>query len=112
MGIVLTEFYMNLIYPFFANHQYKLKAGIYANGEYEHFEEGIVQFYKEEFGLENHERILKHLKLALGILKAQPNSKCPICGDIKYKKCCKKITDQLMIYERQRLFKDVEIFSK
>ncbi|WP_299159163.1 hypothetical protein [uncultured Tenacibaculum sp.] len=111
-GINLTEFYKNVIYPFFANHQFKLAKGSYANGEYEHYDKGIIQFYKEEFGLIDVEVIIKHIELAVGEYKAEPNRECPICGKPKYKKCCKPISNSLLVYGISRLKSDLELFRK
>jgi len=111
-GINLTEFYKNVIYPFFANHQFKLAKGNYANGEYKHHEKGIIQFYEEEFKLTDLEVIIKHIELAIGLFKAEPNKKCPICGKPKYKKCCKPVSNRLAVYGMSRLKSDLEIFRK
>ncbi len=110
-GITLKEFYKEVIYPFFANHQYKMTKGVYANGEYEHHEKGIIQFYNKEFELSNYEVIIMHLKLALGKLKAEPNKECPICGKPKYKKCCKPTTNRLTIYGQKQLASDLKMFE-
>ena len=110
-GIVLTNFYKDLIYPFFANHQYLLKKGNYANGEYLHDDKGVVQFYEEEFGLTETNKIIEILKLALGKSKAERNKECPICGNPKYKKCCKPIVNKLIIYGWKQLESDLEMFK-
>lgn len=110
-GIELTNFYKDVIYPFFANHQYLLKEGNYANGEYLHEDKGVVQFYKEEFGLSEPNKIIQILKLALGLTKAEANKECPICGKPKYKKCCRPIVNQLLIYGNERLRKDFDVFQ-
>lgn len=111
-GIELSDFYKNVIYPFFSNHQYKLKSGKYANGEYEHFESGIVQFYREEFGLIDPKIIIKHLELALVKRKAEPNLACPICGKLKYKKCCRPKVYKLIPFGYEQLQFDLELFKK
>lgn len=111
-GIDLTNFYKDVIYPFFANHQYLLKEGNYANGEYEHFGDGIIQFYREEFGLTETNKIIQILKLALGERKAEVNKECPICGNSKYKKCCRLIVNKLLIYGSKQLESDLEMFRK
>ena len=111
-GIILTSFYKDIIYPFFANHQYKLSKGEYANGEYKHHEKGIIQFYEEEFSLVDNEIIIKHIKLAIGEIKALPNKECPVCRQPKYKKCCRPISEKLSIYGKNQLKSDLEIFQR
>lgn len=110
-GIELTNFYKDVIYPFFANHQFMLKEGNYANGEYQHFNDGIAQFYSEEFKFTEPQIIIKHLELALGITKADANKECPICGKPKYKKCCRPKVYKLLIYGNERLRKDLDVFQ-
>ncbi|MFA5297651.1 MAG: hypothetical protein WC389_05520 [Lutibacter sp.] len=110
-GIELTEFYKDVIYPFFANHQFKLKEEKYANGEYKHSDDGIAQFYSEEFELNEPEIIIKYLELAIGQMKTEANKKCPICGKSKYKKCCRPKVNKLMIFGKKQLLTDLEIFK-
>jgi len=111
-GITLSDFYSEVVYPFFANHQYRLSEGKYANGDYKHFEEGIIQFYEEEYNLTDTKIICAYLNLALGRLKAESNRKCPICGGYKYKKCCRPIVERMKVYGRDRLAADLKAFSK
>lgn len=111
-GIILSDFYSDVVYPFFANHQYKLSKGEYVNGEYKHFDEGIIQFYNEEYNLTDEGIIYAYLNLALGNSKAEPNRKCPVCGGRKYKKCCRPIVNKLKGHGNNRLDSDLKIFAK
>lgn len=111
-GINLTDFYKNIIYPFFANHQYRLAKGRYANGEYLHFEEGIIQFYKERYNLTCKKNIILYLKIALGKIQTSRNSICPVCDEKKYKRCCEPIVRNLIKYSSVRLEKDLKIFEE
>jgi hypothetical protein len=111
-GIVLKDFYSEVIYPFFANYHYKKLSGRYANGEYEHFDEGIIQYYREVFSLTDPIHIGKIIEAALGNYEYPSYLLCPICGIRKYKKCCRKIIYQLRLYGKQRLQEDLKIFLK
>ncbi len=112
-GILLEEFYREVIYPFFANYHYKIATDKYANGEYEHHFKGILQFYEEEYGLKDFKQTIKLLKTTINGIKYQPNNKCPLCcGGIKYKKCCRKIVYSLRQYGIPQLNKDLELFEK
>jgi hypothetical protein len=110
-GINLINFYRDFIYPFFANHQFKLKTGKYANGEFAHLEKGILQFYKEELETDNLLFIEKVIKTGLGKLKIGNNDKCTICGDKKFKKCCKPKVLAIEKYGIKQLEKDLNIIS-
>lgn len=110
-GITLISFYQKYIYPFFANHQFKVKTDTYAGEEYEHDIDGIIQYYKEEFKLTDFNLIVKHIECTLGILKAERNKQCPICGKPKYKKCCSPIVEKLKRYGKELLKVDLEIFK-
>lgn len=110
-GITLTNFYKKFIYPFFANHQYKIKTKSYAGEEYEHDADGVVQFYKEEFNLTDYELIIKLIECSLGILKTERNKQCPVCGGSKYKKCCRLTVEKLKLFGNKILKLDLEIFK-
>ncbi|WP_299248856.1 hypothetical protein [uncultured Aquimarina sp.] len=111
-GINLINFYQTEIYPFFANHQYRLADGNYAKGEYAHFEQGIIQYYEEELGLNNIEKIIQLLNFAINNKKIEPNKTCVICGNLKFKKCCRSVYNKLRLFGKEQLLKDLKIFKK
>lgn len=111
-GIVLKKFYSDVIYPFFANYHYKKLSGEYANGEYAHFDEGIIQYYRESFSLVDPLHIKRILEAALGNHDFPSYHICPICGNRKYKKCCRKIIYKLLPLGKERLKEDLKIFNK
>lgn len=110
-GIILKEFFSEVIYPFFANYQFKKNTGKYANGEYAHFDDGIVQFYRDEFALTDPVHIQKILEASLGNYDYPSYITCPICGTRKYKKCCRRIIYKLLPFGKQRLKDDLKIFN-
>jgi len=111
-GINLTEFYQEVIYPFFANHQYKIAEGEYANGEYKHHGDGIIQYYEQKLNLKEPVLILKLINKALESGKSEPNKECSICGKPKYKKCCRPIVNKLRLYGIDQLKTDLSVFVK
>lgn len=111
-GIVFDTFYKEIIYPYFANYHFKKSTGSYANGEYDHFFEGIAQYYREEHGLEDFGYIIALLETAINGAKYEPNKKCPLCGSPKYKKCCRRIVYQLRLYGSEQLNQDLTFFKK
>ncbi|WP_417372097.1 hypothetical protein [Gelidibacter japonicus] len=110
-GITLISFYKKYVYPFFANHQYKIKTESYAGEEYKHDADGVVQFYKEEFNLTDCELIVKYINCSLGVFKTERNKQCPICGGPKYKKCCRITVEKLKPFGKEILKLDLEIFK-
>lgn len=110
-GIELIDFYQNIIYPFFANHQYKMDNGKYANGEYKHFEKGIIQYYQEELHLVDRDYVLKLLETAIFNTKYERNTTCMICGSPKFKRCCLPIINRLKLFGKDQLKSDYEIFK-
>lgn len=108
-GINLINFYQEFIYPFFANHQYKLKTGKYANGEFAHHEKGILQFYKEELETDNLLYIEKIIQIGIGKVKIGNNDLCPICSIKKFKRCCKIKVLKIEKYGLEQLKKDMDI---
>ncbi len=109
-GIDLISFYQNKIYPFFANHQYKLKTGSYANGDYPHEFDGIKYYYAKELHLTDTELIIKILKLVTSkkILKKQATC---ICGTSKFKHCHLPTVTNLMSFGQQQLRIDLLLFE-
>jgi len=111
-GIVLEDFYQNVIYPFFANYHFKNATGDYANGEYRHDFGGIVQYYHEAFQLADFDHIIALLETALNGNKYEPNRTCRFCGGSKYKKCCRKIVYKLKSIEKSQLRLDLQLFKQ
>lgn len=111
-GIRFTNFYTEIIYPFFANYHYHSDKKKYANGEYQHGFNGVIQFYDEEHQLKDIEYIISLLEVAVGNTKPERNLRCPICGKPKFKKCCGKKILELLPYGLKRLENDLGLFRK
>jgi len=111
-GINFEEFYREVIYPFFANYHFKKSTGDYANGEYDHHFAGIIQYYREEYCLDNTEDIIALLETATYGIKYQPNRECPLCGSPKYKNCCRKKVYKLRGYGLPQLKIDMALFKQ
>lgn len=73
--------------PFLANHKYKKVTGAYANGEFSHGHEGLLEFYFKLFNVTNKEEVIKQIRLILGINSLSSNQKCFCNSDKKYKRC-------------------------
>lgn len=109
-GIDIISFYQNKIYPFFANHAFKLKTGEYANGDYPHQFDGIKYFYENDLRL-------KDVDLTILLLTSITNHKLPsrnaicLCKQRKYKYCHLPIAKKLMLFGQKRLLDDLLFFK-
>lgn len=115
-GINLLDFINKVVYPYFANHYYKINTKKYANGEWGHRVLGSIQYYKEWHNIIGSKMIYSVLGL---ILKEDPklfkpkfiNKKC-FCGSGKKYKVChsqsihhiKSLGDELILDDRGKLF--------
>jgi hypothetical protein len=86
-GITILQFINEFVVPFFANQLYFEKHNKWANGDYLHSIDGIIQFYKEQTHLETVNEILSFLKKLPTIKKLGRNDKCYCNSDLKYKNC-------------------------
>jgi hypothetical protein len=110
-GIDLIRFYQDKIYPFFANHQYRLHSTSYANGEYGHGDKGIFQYYAENFNLLIDQRTIEIIKWSLKRVKHGRNDRCPVCYNPKYKSCCLPVVEKLKRFSNERLTSDLRAFE-
>lgn len=109
-GIDVISFYQNKVYPFFANHAYKLKTGDYANGDYPHQFDGIKYFYENDLGL-------KDINFIIVLLTSMTTNKLPsrnsicLCKQRKYKYCHLPIAEKLILFGHKRLLDDLQLFK-
>lgn len=109
-GIDLISFYQNKIYPFFANHQFKLKTGSYANGDYPHEFDGIKYFYAENLKLSDTDLIIKILKKITTKKLPKKEAIC-ICGQTRFKHCHLPTVTKLFLFGQQQLKSDLSSFE-
>jgi len=108
-GIDLISFYQSKIYPFFANHQYKLRTGNYANGDYPHEFDGVKYYYAKEFNLIDSELIIKILKQITTNKLPKKEAMC-ICGQFKFKHCHLSTVTKLIQFGQHKLKMDLALF--
>ncbi|MDI9319052.1 MAG: hypothetical protein QM530_01140 [Phycisphaerales bacterium] len=85
--ITIENWFKKFGYSFLANHRYRAETGKYANGYYRHFNDGIVDDYKELFRLNSKEEVVTYIKYILGKKTKSLNTNC-FCGSNKlYKRC-------------------------
>lgn len=86
-NITLFNWLEKFAHPFLANHVYRIKTGNYANKEFDHGTEGIIQGYCEIFNVTTEIEVIEKLKFICGSKKLGRNDSC-FCGSgKKYKKC-------------------------
>lgn len=111
-GISILKFIKNYIIPYLANQLYFEQNKKWANGEYLHGKDGIIQFYIEETQLNSIDEIIHLLKNIPTIKKLGRNDNC-FCGNNKKLKDChlNKIQDILLLPDN-RINDDILILSK
>lgn len=111
-GINLTAFYRNKIYPYFTNYIFKKETGSYANGEYAHYFEGVVQYYKEELGIDDYNTITNVIYAVASNSIPNRNELC-LCGSgLKIKQCHLMKIKSLKSLSNARLISDLKNFEK
>lgn len=110
-GIILCEFISNKVIPYFANQIYFNKKGEFAEGEWSHDFNGIIDFYSKKLNI-------KDIKLSVKIINAIIENKIPlrnemcICGIKKFKNCHESAVNFLQIVGKKKLLEDLSAFIK
>jgi len=96
----ILDFIEKLVIPFFASQKmFSLGLG-WANGEYEHFTLGLIEYYKQKIECYNMEQVIIALKVLCGKSKYKRNEKCFCNSGKKYKKCHYIIMGELLSIDR------------
>lgn len=82
----LAGFVVNCFIPYLYSFSYKCRFGKMPFGELSHNGYGILEYYRELFGLENHRPILQLLKIIIDD-KYRGHTRCP-CGSGKRLRAC------------------------
>lgn len=85
--ISLVRWLDRFVHDFLANHVIRLHDKEYPKGEYEHGTPGIIDGYKEIFGVNTEDEVLTRLRLLCGATKIGRNDPCFCNSGKKYKKC-------------------------
>jgi hypothetical protein len=111
-GINMVSFYQKKIYPFFTNTIYKIKNGKYANEEYKHDFDGVIQFYSEKLKLKDNAVIIKIISSILNNNCPGRNEYCICDKQVKFKKCHWTAVSFLKSLSKERLKKDLIGFQE
>lgn len=105
-GIPIKAFFLKYVIPYLANQVYFETAGEWANGDYDHGIEGILQFYKELFTIDNLEKVISLLSF-LGFTKLNRNDKCYCGKNAKLKYCHFEIYKTIKNFTKYRVSCDI-----
>jgi len=110
-GITLKEFLKEFTIPFFANQLYYKNCNSWANGDYKHGLEGILQYYQELLNEVSLEKVISELNNVL-VVNQKGFEKC-FCGSgKKYKKCHRNTHLELKKLPKNRVKLDYELIVK
>lgn len=110
-GIRMIEFIRDQVYPYLANQLYFDVEGDYANGEYRHHFDGIVEFYNQKLRLSDPNVIVSIIELIIENKLPSRNNLCP-CGKEKYKNCHEKELEFLKTVGKDQLQEDLKGFKQ
>jgi len=110
-GILISEFIKSKVYPFLANQLYYEEKGEYANGEYDHFFNGVKQFYATKLNLHDPKIIIEVINFILANKIPGRNDLCPCGNNKKFKHCHESSFHYLKSVDRSRLLKDLGEFN-
>ena len=86
-SITLLKWLDGYAHPFLANHVYKMKTGNYADQEFSHGADGIIEGWEEILGFKGKKKILEQLRLMAGFQELPRNRPCYCGSRKKYKRC-------------------------
>lgn len=94
-GINMMHFIEKEVIPYFANQTHRIKEGYYLNGEYAHGLLGHIQFYMQKLQAPNFFKCIEWLQNMYNGLQPIRTSICYCGTNEKYRKCHKKIYDEI-----------------
>lgn len=105
-GITVIEYINEYVIPFLANILYYRECGEYANGEYKHGIDGVIQYYQELLNKQQIDDILSEIDI-IATNKFRRNTKCYCGSGLKFKKCHLATVNQIKNLSKYRLKQDV-----
>lgn len=112
IGIKLKDFIANKVYPFFANQLYKLQEHKYAGDEYEHYTDGVIQYYLEDLKIPTANNIIFFLEMILNKTDLTRNRLCPCNSGKKIKNCHEKAIETIKSIGRVKITNDLKKIRK
>nr|MBC7613692.1 SEC-C domain-containing protein [Pseudopedobacter sp.] len=106
-GIHICDFIKRKIYPYFANQIYKLSENKYADKEYAHHIQGIIQYYVEDLNISDEKTILLVLQQIISMPHIGRNQKCPCGSEKKIKNCHQLSVETIKSFGEDRIKSDL-----
>lgn len=107
-GLRLPNFIYQKLIPHLAQQTHKIEYGFYPNGEYHHYEKGIIQSYKEIVQEEDSNQVIQLMeKVAKNDIPSR-NDLCFCGSNKKFKNCHQDSIEQLSLLGFQQLNTDLE----
>lgn len=110
-GITIKSFFLEYVIPYLANQIYFDNRGYWANGDFEHGYDGILQYYKELFKINSTCEILTLLSF-LNTKRLNRNDDC-FCGQkVKLKKCHISTYNQIKNLSKKQIEYDINALKE
>ena len=109
-GITIKCFFLDYVLRYFANQLYFESEAEWANGDFEHGFEGILQFYRELFQTSDLELVLSHLT-QFDAKKINRNDPCFCGANSKLKYCHYQIYKTVKELSKARLGDDIKVLQ-
>ncbi len=106
-GISIINFIDKYAIPFLAAQIYFEKYGYWPNGEYAHGFKGVLQYYLENFGINEIILLQDWLRMYLENRLPKRNDRC-VCGEGKFKKCHLRSFERLALIGRTKISEDLD----
>lgn len=110
-GITIKSFFLEYVIPYLANQIYFDNSAHWANGDFDHGYEGILQYYKELFKINNTGKIFNLLS-SLNTKRLNRNDYC-FCGQkLKLKKCHISTYNQIKNLSKKQIEYDINALKE
>ncbi|UFH34550.1 SEC-C metal-binding domain-containing protein [Flavobacterium acetivorans] len=105
-GITIKDFFLRYVIPYLANQLYFDSQEEWANGDYEHGSDGILQYYRELFKMDDIEQVISLLYF-FNTKKMNRNDNC-FCGSgSKLKRCHLDVYCNIKDFSKTRIEMDL-----
>ena len=105
-GITIKDFFLRYVIPYLANQLYFNSEEEWANGDYEHGADGILQYYKELFGINDIDEVITLLSF-FNAKKMNRNDNCFCKSKNKLKKCHLEVYNIIKDLSKTRIETDL-----
>jgi hypothetical protein len=111
-GISLTEYFQQYVHKYFCWQLIYEEEGNKNLKEYSHEEEGVLEFYQQEFKICDLHTVKKCVEAVAVNRVPGRNDPCPCGSGQKVKFCHQQVFNDLNRIEKQQLLADLKMFEK